>query len=108
MPSAAETLVLVERESRDAARAQLDGHVARLRADIEERGIGGRIADEASTRALAALDEASEIASQSKGLIGGALVLMLLWFFRTPIMSAFEALLGETAATRGHDDNDDG
>jgi hypothetical protein len=108
MPSAAEQLVMAERESRDAARARLDQQVGRLRSDIEQRGIGGWIADEASSKALAALDEASLVASESKGIIGGALVLLLMWFFRTPIMSAFEAMLDESAATKGHKDDDDG
>ncbi len=94
MPQPAEQLLRTERANRDAARAQLDDQVARLRGDIEQRGIGGRIADEAKTKAMATLDEAAELASESRGVIGGTVALLALWFFREPILSAFAALLG--------------
>ncbi len=94
MPQAAEQQFRIERANRDAARAQLDDHIARIRGDMEDRGIGGRIADEASAKAFDTLDEAVRIAGQSKGVIGGALALLLLWFFRRPILSALAAMLG--------------
>lgn len=102
MTRAAEQLVLAERASRDAAKARLDTQIARIRGGIEERGIGGRIADEASAKAFAALDEAAEIAGQSKGVIGGTLALLALWSFRRPIISAFASLFG---ADDGSDDS---
>lgn len=105
MPNAAEVLLRSERANRDAARARLDGQIARIRGDIEERGIGGRIADEAAAKAFAALDEAAAVASESKGVIGGTLALLALWFFRRPILSALAGLLGADEQ-EGHDDND--
>jgi len=108
MTRAAEQLVLAERASRDAAKARLDTQIARIRGDIEERGIGGRIADEASAKAFAALDEAAEIAGQSKGVIGGTLALLALWFFRRPIISAFASMFGADGDSKGYNDNGNG
>jgi hypothetical protein len=106
MPNPAEQLLRLERANRDAARAELDEQVARIRGDMEERGIGGRIADEAAAKAMAALDEAGEIASQSKGIIGGTLALLALWFFREPILSALADLLGADTGEKGKGEND--
>lgn len=108
MGRAAERQVLAGRESRDAARARLDTQIARIRGDMEQRGIKGRIADEASAKALAALDEAAQVASESKGVLGGTLVLLALWFFRRPVMAAFHKMLGENQISEGLDDDDHG
>ena len=102
MPSQAELQFRSERDSRDAARDELDTQIARIRGDMEGRGIGGRIADEASAKAMAALDEAAEIANESKGVIGGTLALLALWFFRRPILDALSALIGS------HNDDEEG
>ena len=105
MPSAAERQFRSERASRDAAREQLDTEISRIKGDMEERGIGGRIADEASAKAMAALDEAAEIASESKGVIGGTLALLALWFFRRPILDALAALMGSHQDEEGYGDD---
>jgi hypothetical protein len=94
MAQAAERQLRLERANRDEARARLDSEIARIRGDIEQRGIGGRIADEATAKALAALDDAGRIASDSKGIIGGTIALLLLWFLRKPILSALAGLVG--------------
>jgi hypothetical protein len=105
MPSAAERHFRSERAGRDAAREQLDTEISRIKGDMEERGIGGRIADEASAKAMAALDEAAQIANESKGVIGGTLVLLALWFFRRPILDALWALIGSHDDEEGYDDD---
>ena len=106
MASAAEKQLRLDRASRDAARADLDGQVARIRGDLEQRGIGGRIADEAAAKAFAALDDAAAIASESKGVIGGTLALLALWYFRRPIFSAFAALLSMDDEPKGQHDHE--
>ena len=55
MAQAAEQQLRRDRANRDAARAELDGQIARIHGDLEQRGIGGRIADEAAAKALAAM-----------------------------------------------------
>jgi hypothetical protein len=106
MPSAAEMQLRSERANRDAARARLDSQIARIRGDIDERGVAGRIADEAVAKALATLDEAGKVASESKGVIGATLALLALWFLRKPILSALADLLGREDEQEGHDDDD--
>jgi len=106
MPNAAEQLLRIERANRDAAREQLDGQIARIRGDVEQRGIGGRIAEEASAKALSALDDAANIASESKGVIAGTVALLALWFLRKPILSAIATMLGADTDEKGQDDND--
>jgi hypothetical protein len=106
MPSAAEMQLRSERANRDAARARLDGQIARIRGDIDERGVTGRIADEAVAKALATLDEAGKVASESKGVIGATVALLALWFLRKPILSALADLLGADNEQEGHDDDD--
>lgn len=103
MAQAAERQLRLERANRDEARAKLDSEIARIRGDIEQRGIGGRIADEATAKVLAALDDAGRIASDSKGVIGGTIALLILWFLRKPILSALAGLMGlDELDEKGH------
>ena len=103
MAQAAERQLRLERANRDEARAKLDSEIARIRGDIEQRGIGGRIADEATAKVLAALDDAGRIASDSKGVIGGTIALLILWFLRKPILSALAGLMSlDELDEKGH------
>ncbi len=106
MAQAAEQQLRRDRANRDAARAELDGQIARIRGDLEQRGIGGRIADEAAAKALAAVDDAATIVSESKGVIGGTLALLALWYFRRPIFSALAAMFGTDDETEGPNDHE--
>lgn len=86
--------VFSTRAARNAARAELEGHIARVRGDLEERGLAGRIADDVTHEAQAALDEAVDIAGQSKGIIAATLALLAIWFLRNPIIDWLENLMG--------------
>jgi hypothetical protein len=103
MAGPAEALFRAERTRRDTAKAELDGQIARIREDMEQRGIGGRIVDEATAKALAALDNAADIASENKGVIGATVTLLALWFLRQPILSALAAMLGADEDEKGRD-----
>lgn len=89
--------VLADRAARDAARAAFDAHYAAIKADMEERGIAGRIADETVEQAKGMFDEAVAVAESHPGVIGGTIAALLLWIFRTTIISwagqALEPLL---------------
>ena len=85
------------RTARNAARGALDGHIARIRTDADQRGIGGRITDEATEKVLDALDEAIAVAEDNKAVIAGTLSALALWFLRHPIMSLISRLLGTNA-----------
>lgn len=91
------------RSRRNAARAALDARIARVKGDVEARGVGGRIADTVTQEARAGLDQALDIAKESKGIIAGTAALLALWFLRNPIVGWVEGLLAErdTDVARG-------
>ena len=62
-----------DRANRDAARSLFDANLKQLRADLEARGVGGRIADKAKAETTEALAQGLEIAAESKGVIAGTL-----------------------------------
>lgn len=98
--------VLAGRLHRDAAKERMDAHVAKLKADYEERGIGARIAEEIGAKAAAAMDDAADIAGDSKGVIAGTIGLLALWFCRKPILSALETALGSKTDDEGYENDD--
>jgi hypothetical protein len=100
--STAETQLTLARQHRDTVKAQLDGHVERLRGDMEQRGIGGRIADEATDKAIKAFEDASQVASDSKGVIGGTVALLAIWLLRRPLIAAFAAVVGIDNPNEGY------
>lgn len=86
--------VIADRAARDAARAVFDAHYGALKADVEERGITGRIADEALEQAKEMFDEAVAVAEAHPGAIGGTIAALMLWILRNPIIAWFEKALG--------------
>jgi hypothetical protein len=81
------------RSARDSARAVFDERLAHVRADIETRGVGGRIADKLGEDARQALGEALDVASESKGVIAGTTAALALWLLRNPITAWVEGLI---------------
>lgn len=88
--------VLANRAARDAARAAFDNHYNALKADVERRGLTGRIADEAVEQARDIFDEAVAVAESHPGAVGGTIAALLLWFLREPILSWIERAAGMT------------
>ena len=74
-----------DRALRDAAKGTFDANVARVRADLDARGIGGRIIDKATGDVKAAALEAVEIADQNRGIVAGTVGALVLWFARKPL-----------------------
>ncbi len=74
-----------DRALRDAAKGTFDANVAQVRADLDARGIGGRIADKATDDVKAAALEAVEIADQNRGIVAGTVGALVLWFARKPL-----------------------
>jgi hypothetical protein len=79
--------VMADRVARDAAKAQFDGHYQAFKADIDERGLGGRIADEAMEQARLVFDEAVAVVEEHPGAVGGTLAALVLWLVRNPLMA---------------------
>ena len=87
------------RAARDTARLAFDARLAQVRGDIEARGLGGRIADKLGEDAREALDEALDVASESKGIIAGTMAALALWFLRNPITAWVEGLISADEET---------
>lgn len=85
--------LLADRSARDAARLDYESHLAAIKLDLEERGIGGRIADEVTEQARALFDEAVDVAENHPAVIGGTIAAIGLWVLRNPIIAWIEAKL---------------
>lgn len=85
--------LLADRAARDAARAAFDAHYHALKADVDERGLGGRIADEAMEQARTVFDEAVAVAEAHPGAVGGTIAALVLWLLRNPIIAWLERAL---------------
>ncbi|HUD27385.1 MAG TPA: hypothetical protein VMQ93_00840 [Novosphingobium sp.] len=85
--------VMADRVARDAARARFDGHYQAFKADMDERGIGGRIADEAIEQAKLVFDEAVAVVEEHPGAVGGTLAALVLWLVRNPLIAWIRDIL---------------
>ena len=85
--SARESL-LADRHLRDAARALVEADIANIRADLDARGIGGRVVDRIAGGASEVYEEAMEVAVDNKGVLAAIVGALLLWFAREPIREA--------------------
>lgn len=106
-----------DRAVRDSARRLLDANLEAVRADLAERGIGGRIIDRVAEAAADMADEATDLLQDNKGRValgaGAAAAVGGLWVFRDQIVDGacalFTLLQGE-AGEQGDDpdrcDND--
>lgn len=86
--------VLADRATRDAAKRVYDARIEALKADVAERGIGGRLMDEVSEQAHAMFDEAVAVVEEHPGAIGATIATLALWILRNPIMAWIDVLLG--------------
>ena len=80
---------------RDAALALFKADLALVRADLDERGIGKRIADRLGESTMEMLDEATDFAEDNKGKVAAGVAAVILWFARGPILDALGRLIGE-------------
>lgn len=85
--------LLEARAVRNAARSTFDTRLSQVKADLAARSVGGRVADKVTDDAMAALDEAIDVAKESKGIIAGTAALLALWFLRNPIVSRVTEML---------------
>ena len=87
--------VFAERAIRNAARDEFDMNLEQVKADLDARSVGGRIADKVSEEARFAYEEAVAVAQDNKGVLAGTLAALLVWFLRNPIIQALDSLLDD-------------
>lgn len=90
----AERRLSEDRAVRRSAKGLFDKRLAQVRADYEARGIPARMKAKATDETIKAVDQALDIASESKGIIAGTVAALLLWFFRNPLISLARRVLG--------------
>lgn len=91
--SETEAQLAIDRAARAGARARLDARLAQIKGDLAARSIGGRITDKARADAVAALEQGTAVARESKGVIAGTIAALVLWAFRAPLIEAFSRLV---------------
>lgn len=84
-----------DRTTREAALSAFNANLAQVRTDLEARGIGGRIADQASMEVRAGIDEALAIADDNKGIVAATIAALALWFLRIPLIAGLRSLLDD-------------
>ena len=80
---------------RDAALALFKADLALVRADLDERGLGKRVADRLGKSTMEMLDEAADYAEGNKGKVAAGIAAVILWFARGPILDALGPLIGD-------------
>ncbi len=95
--------VLATRARRDVARAAFDSRLAQVRADIDARSVGSRIADRLADEARMIVDDGLAVAGESKGIIAGVGVLLAAWLLRNPILAWLADRLAEHDEDKEHD-----
>jgi len=93
MPSL-KTQVLADKARRDEAKLAFDARLAQVKLDLNARGIAGRVADEVSEQARVVIDEATDVAQEYPGVIGGTIVALVFWFIRNPVLAGLEKVFG--------------
>lgn len=79
---------------RDAALALLKADIALVRADVEQRGIGGRISHRLSDSTMDMIDDAVDYAEENKSKVAAGIAAIVIWFARGPILDGLAAFLG--------------
>lgn len=90
------------RKARDLAKGSFDVGVLRVKSDLAARGVGGRIADKASSTATETLATAIEVADNNRAVVAGTIAALGLWFMRRPIIG----MVGRAFNSR-HDQDED-
>ena len=101
-----------DRANRNAARRVFSERLERIKADVEARGIGARVAGTMAEEVSGAVDMGLDVARERKGLIAGTLGALLLWNFRQPLIagaaSLFEHFARENDAENEDASDDEG
>lgn len=94
MPDAATITSL--RAARDGARTRFDAGLQQIKSDMEVRSVGARILGKVESDAQAAGSYVLDVMEDNKGIVGGTLAALGIWFFRAPITAWIEAHFGNS------------
>ncbi len=86
------------RDTRNGARALLDGQLSALRAELDAKGIRERLTDEAIDKAADVIEQTVEVAKANKAVIAGTIAALALWFLRNPLLTLARKALGQDEA----------
>lgn len=95
------------RALRDNAWAVVKDDVALMRADLDDRSIGGRIADRLGASARTMGKQAMSAAGSHRGMLGASLVALALWLGRKPILAGIRGFLDRDEGESDLPDGDD-
>lgn len=96
-----------DRANRDAARRVFSTRLERIKADIEARGIGSRVADTMVEEVSGAVDMGLDVARERKGLVAGTIGALLVWIFRQPLIAGAAALFEHFTHETDAEDKDE-
>ncbi len=91
-----------DRAMRDTAQTLFKADLEHLKSEMRSRGIGDRIADRVGETTADMLEDAADIASENKGILGALGVALALWFGRIPILVG----LGLAETKQGSDEGE--
>jgi len=84
-----------DRALRDEAWGVVKDDVGLMRADLDQRSVGGRIRDRVSATAMGVAADALKAAGNHRALIGASALGLALWLGRAPLLGALRGLLPE-------------
>lgn len=96
-----------DKAMRDAALGLFSADLALIRADLKERGIGGRLADRIGESTLDMVDEAADYAEANRGKVAAGIAALVLWFTRGPILDALGKLFGDDDGKEADEEDKD-
>lgn len=86
--------VALDRATRDAAKAKFDSRYGTIKADMEKRGVAGRVIDETLATVKEGFDEAVAVVEERPAIVGGTLAILALWIFKGPIIDWATRIFG--------------
>ena len=106
IPDAEERRLIEFRALRDEAWTLLTEDFAALRDDLEQRGLGARLADRVGDEAREVWGQTVDVAAAHRGVVAGTVLVVVAWLLRGPIAQGVGALFGDSDGEDGQEPND--
>lgn len=99
--------LVIDRRNRRDARLVFTERLTRIKADLDARGVGSRVAGTVMEGTSDAIDAGLDVAKERKAVVAGAIGALLLWIFRQPLFDAAVALVARVRGEKDHETEDD-